>query len=83
CIKIYTKYVEKCKTNYDIYFVELDKFSEIYNEYMRNNSPCKKLPKILSHLRGNNPKVILIPYIIISVTLFILFILYKFNININ
>ncbi|KMZ99270.1 hypothetical protein PVNG_02153 [Plasmodium vivax North Korean] len=82
CIEIYLKYTEKCKTNNDLFCAELNQFIERYNKHMENDFPCDNLQNFLPYLGKSNMKVIiLIPIILITLKLFILYILYKVSTN--
>ncbi|KMZ89747.1 hypothetical protein PVMG_04577 [Plasmodium vivax Mauritania I] len=81
CIEIYSKYAEKYKTNNDSFCVELNKFIERYNKHMETDFPCDNSQNFLPYIGRSNLKIILIPIILITLKLFILYILYKVNIN--
>ncbi|GAB69782.1 hypothetical protein PCYB_005310, partial [Plasmodium cynomolgi strain B] len=83
CIKIYEKYMGKCKNNNDLCCSELKKIMERFSEYTENDFPCNNdIQEFLPYIGRSNQKVIiLIPIILITLILSILYILYKVSTN--
>ncbi|SBS95084.1 PIR Superfamily Protein [Plasmodium ovale curtisi] len=81
CVSIYDKYIENCYVDsMDYICQELSKLKHVYDEHMETVTTCPEAVKKLIPPKENNTGVtILIPYIIILIIPFFLFILYKFT----
>ncbi|KMZ95979.1 hypothetical protein PVNG_02828 [Plasmodium vivax North Korean] len=77
CVKIYMKEFTNCeKENNAPFCEELEKFSEKYNDFMKNETKCQ-VQKILPSTKKADIKVILFPVATLMVTSFMLYFLFK------
>ncbi|SBS84757.1 PIR protein [Plasmodium ovale] len=81
CSTLYRKQEQKCAANYkNIFCNELENFRKVYNSYMASKIKCNAESIILpSFLKNNLAAIIIVPFVIILIVSFILFILYKFT----
>lgn len=81
CSTLYRKQEQKCAANYkNIFCNELENFRKVYNSYMASKIKCNAESIILpSFLKNNLAAIIIVPFVIILIVSFILFILYKVN----
>ncbi|KMZ96407.1 hypothetical protein PVNG_05869, partial [Plasmodium vivax North Korean] len=79
CVKSYNDYLKLCHNDNDHEFCnELEKFRYKYKDRVAHLN-CVDVPKTLESTRPFDSFVILLPFTIILVLTFILFILYKFT----
>ncbi|KMZ89362.1 hypothetical protein PVBG_06282 [Plasmodium vivax Brazil I] len=77
CVNLYTQVLNDCNRDVNAdYCNELDKFRQKYHAHMNNNNRCDKKYKYLPSPIKSNIAVISVP-IVITLTAFILFLLYK------
>ncbi|SBT73393.1 PIR protein [Plasmodium ovale] len=81
CAEKYNIYVDECYAGDDDDFCdELENFKQTYENYMKTSSCPETIPKILPPIKRHNiGATVSIPFAIILVISFFLFILYKFT----
>ncbi|CAI7721796.1 Plasmodium vivax Vir protein, putative [Plasmodium vivax] len=81
CVKLYETYLSECSINYNTPFcVELHKFAEKFNEYLRAKDECNQEENFLPlFINYNYGFVITITSVSLIVIFFSLFILFKFT----
>ncbi|CAI7724092.1 PIR protein [Plasmodium vivax] len=79
CVTLYNDYLKLCRSDNDHEFCnELEKFRYIYKDRVASLN-CAGAPKTLESTKPFDAFVILLPFTIILISTFILFILYKFT----
>ncbi|CAG9474522.1 unnamed protein product [Plasmodium vivax] len=79
CVTLYKDYLMLCRSDNDHEFCnELEKFRYIYKDRVASLN-CAGAPKTLESTKPFDAFVILLPFTIILISTFILFILYKFT----
>ncbi|KMZ83228.1 hypothetical protein PVBG_05198 [Plasmodium vivax Brazil I] len=77
CVEIYNRLIVECYKRINGDFCnEMEKFKEKYNDYMSTNDVCNSVQKSLPSAKNF---FIIIPFVILSVISFIIFIFYKVN----
>ncbi|SBS93131.1 PIR Superfamily Protein [Plasmodium ovale curtisi] len=81
CAQKYNTYVDECYSGDDDDFCdELENFKQTYENYMKTSTCPETIPKILPPIKRHNiGATVSIPFAIILVVSFFLFILYKFT----
>ncbi|KMZ76938.1 hypothetical protein PVIIG_06012 [Plasmodium vivax India VII] len=83
CVTLYNDYLKLCRSDNDHEFCnELEKFRYIYKDRVASLN-CAGAPKTLESTKPFDAFVILLPFTIILISTFILFILYKVSKNFN
>ncbi|KMZ95041.1 hypothetical protein PVMG_06023 [Plasmodium vivax Mauritania I] len=83
CVTLYKDYLMLCRSDNDHEFCnELEKFRYIYKDRVASLN-CAGAPKTLESTKPFDAFVILLPFTIILISTFILFILYKVSKNFN
>ncbi|KMZ95079.1 hypothetical protein PVMG_05606 [Plasmodium vivax Mauritania I] len=83
CVTLYNDYLKLCRSDNDHEFCnELENFRYIYKERVASLN-CAGAPKTLESTKPFDTFVILLPFTIILISTFILFILYKVSKNFN
>ncbi|CAI7724266.1 PIR protein [Plasmodium vivax] len=79
CTELYAKCLPKCYRKYDTPFcVELQKFAERFNEYLRGHNECNtKIDELKLIYKYNSRIVITVSGVVLAIIVFSLFILYK------
>ncbi|KMZ82979.1 hypothetical protein PVIIG_05274 [Plasmodium vivax India VII] len=79
CVHLYDTYLSECYKNYNTPFcVELQKFAESFNEYLRENNGCNKTIEELKLFNKYNSRIAIIGSgVVLVVIVFSLFTLYK------
>ncbi|KMZ93729.1 hypothetical protein PVMG_06039 [Plasmodium vivax Mauritania I] len=79
CAETYKTYLEECNSEYySTFCVELQKFGEKFNEYIRGNNHCIKEIEKLPLFNKNNPRIAIIGSgVVLAIIVFSLFTLYK------
>ncbi|SBS92207.1 PIR Superfamily Protein [Plasmodium ovale curtisi] len=81
CFTYYREHLEVCNTNSNnAYCQELTKFKKVYDHIMEDIISCENVPQVLPPIKNDSfNAVVLTSFILISATIFILFIIYKFT----